>query len=395
MSSDAPPPADVPDEATTSLLSAAASHDLARLTLLLKTHPATLQHPITLTTPLHAAVASLSPSASDTEVTAAEDTVRLLLQNGAIWNDLDANGETPGCVAWRLGGSVKELYELLVEAGVRAELLMGRLGGGWDALASDSESEAEDGEKDVTSSQYLDSSLHYDDAKLLDADDNGVMMAWEAKIMQRSVAELLPTGATGKRVLNVGFGMGIVDSAFQERLREMWGEDEDVRHTIVEAHPDVLKKLRQDGWYEKRGVEVLEGRWQEVFPYPKNPTPNKQLTRQALAPIIAAGTTFDAIYFDTFAEEYTALKEFFTEYVLALLSPDGGRFSFFHGLGADRRVSWDVYTRVVELDLLEAGLDTIWTDVEIELPEQTWTGVRRRYWDVGGVYRLPVCTFVG
>jgi protein arginine N-methyltransferase 2 len=53
-----------------------------------------------------------------------------------------------------------------------------------------------------------------------------------------------------------------------------------------------------------------------------------------------------------------------------------------------------VYTRVVELDLLEAGLETVWTDVEIEVREEEWTGVRRRYWDVGNTYRLPVCGFV-
>jgi protein arginine N-methyltransferase 2 len=103
---------------------------------------------------------------------------------------------------------------------------------------------------------------------------------------------------------------------------------------------------------------------------------------------------FDAIYFDTFAEEYSALKTFFSEFVIALLA-EGGRFSFFHGLGADRRVSWDVYTRVVELDLLDAGLETTWVDVEIDVSDEEWKGVRRRYWDVGGVYRLPVCEFVG
>jgi len=91
--------------------------------------------------------------------------------------------------------------------------------------------------------------------------------------------------------------------------------------------------------------------------------------------------------------------------VIALLSPEG-RFSFFHGLGADRRISWDVYTRVVEIDLLDAGLETVWTEVEIDVDEgeaqgegvegeKTWKGVRRRYWDVGGMYRLPICTFLG
>jgi protein arginine N-methyltransferase 2 len=54
-----------------------------------------------------------------------------------------------------------------------------------------------------------------------------------------------------------------------------------------------------------------------------------------------------------------------------------------------------VYTRVVELDLMEAGLQTEWKEVEVDLAEEEWKGVRRRYWDVGNIYRLPVCTFLG
>jgi protein arginine N-methyltransferase 2 len=30
-------------------------------------------------------------------------TLKLLLQNGAIWNDLDKKNETPGCIAGDLG----------------------------------------------------------------------------------------------------------------------------------------------------------------------------------------------------------------------------------------------------------------------------------------------------
>lgn len=146
-----------------------------------------------------------------------------------------------------------------------------------------------------------------------------------------------------------------------------------------------------------------------LYPRPTLPTTHSHNPPQALLPLISSGRTFDAIYFDTFAEPYSALKTFFNELVIALLAPDG-RFGFFHGLGADRRVSWDVYTRVVEIDLLDAGLETSWTEVEIDVEdgeggdrgkgkgvvsEKTWKGVRRRYWDVGGVYRLPVCMFLG
>ena len=119
--------------------------------------------------------------------------------------------------------------------------------------------------------------------------------------------------------------------------------------------------------------------------------------KQVLDPLIQTGETIDAIYFDTFAEDYSQLKLFFSEYVIALLSQEGGRFSFFHGLGADRRISYDVYTRVVEMDLFDAGLETTWEIFELGegegQKEQDWEGVRRRYWTLGE-YKLPICMFM-
>ncbi|KAI5812289.1 S-adenosyl-L-methionine-dependent methyltransferase [Pyronema omphalodes] len=398
-----------PDTPEHRLLTAASHRDLATLRLLLRSNrtltPQT-QHPETLNTPLHLVLQSLTPESSLIEAEEAEECCRFLLQEGAIWNDVNKDGDTPGCIAFRLGSVGEGCYECLVEAGVRAEMLLARLGGvgGWGVLGSDDEGDEEMGDQeeeellaaggevslgdgqgedmiqthngmevDVNSSRYLASKLGYDEEKLLDEDENGVMMSWETGIMERSVKELLPDEkeAKGKRVLNVGFGMGIVDTAFQERIGK------EGTHVIVEAHPDVLKKIESDGWEKKPGVRILKGRWQE-----------------ALQPLLDNGEVFDAIYFDTFAEEYTALKSFFEDYVIALLA-EGGRFSFFHGLGADKRISYDVYTRVVEIDLLEAGLETEWVEVEIDLKEEEWDGVRRRYWDVGNIYRLPVCTFVG
>jgi protein arginine N-methyltransferase 2 len=64
-------------------------------------------------------------------------------------------------------------------------------------------------------------------------------------------------------------------------------------------------------------------------------------------------------------------------------------------------VCYDVYSRVVELDLCEAGMDVEFTDVPVDVKglgldkdgEGAWKGVRRRYFAVDG-YRLPVCTFM-
>lgn len=36
-------------------------------------------------------------------------------------------------------------------------------------------------------------------------------------------------------------------------------------HTIIEAHPDVLQRMRELGWDKKPGVRILAGRWQDVI----------------------------------------------------------------------------------------------------------------------------------
>lgn len=425
------------------ILLAATNHDIDSLRRLLRTPKgsANVVDSDTGMTPLHAAIAACEPddeTAQDKkdmdvdeaatlndaalEEEEALKTIKFLLENGAIWNDLDDNNETPGCLALRLG--LKKCYEAMVEAGVRAELLLSRLDG-FELLAQyeddsgEEEQEVEgfeivEGENgdslqasmveveesapelvgpdgtvpgtesvpelvqvdengqetkvDVNSEDYLASHLTFKGDRLLDADKNGVMMSWETDIMQKAVDRLCPE--PGLRVLNVGHGMGIIDGIFQDKKVAV--------HHIIEAHPDVLARMRKDGWYEKPGVKIHEGRWQDVVPK-----------------LVEQNEVFDGIYFDTFAEEYKALKEFFTEYVIGLLDPEG-RFGFFNGLGADRQVCYDVYTRVVEMDLFDAGMDTEFEDIHIpDLDEQgEWEGVRRRYWALDN-YRMPTCKFVG
>ncbi len=421
------------------ILLAASQHDLDSLRTLLRTGSANVQDSETGFTPLHAAIAACAPedqhlsadkqphtnghvngdsngdsvpgtalleaSDEDAEMAAAKKTVKMLLQNGAIWNDLDKNNETPGCIALRLG--IKELYEIMVDAGVRAELLLNRLDG-YEPLADEEEeglgdeseevtkSESVDGvspeqtedvnseplpaqdatttptesqiQADVNSEDYLRSDLTYTADRLLDSDNNGVMMAWETSIMQRTADLLVPS--PGLRVLNIGHGMGIIDDLFQAKSP--------TTHHIVEAHPTVLDHMKSANWHGKPNTVIHEGKWQDVLPK-----------------LVEQGITFDAIYFDTFAEDYRALREFFSEYVIGLLE-EGGIWGFFNGLGADRQVCYDVYTKVVEMDLFEAGFDTEWETVDVPDLEQSeeWKGVKRRYW-VLPQYKLPVCKFIG
>ena len=417
------------DTTTHEILLAASNHDIDTLNQLLRLNSANVQDSETLSTPLHAAVAACEEDAETLEEKRQMDldqaatletaalheegavqTIKLLFENGAIWNDLDKNNETPGDVAFRLG--LKNVYNTIVEAGVRAELLLNRLddfemlvdedddedmvvqdGGaeeGYEIIENGNDSlensavevSAEDSvpelvsaveveetsAEDVNSARYLASELSFGGDRLLDADKNGVMMAWETDIMQQSADLLAPE--KGLRVLNIGHGMGIVDGIFQAKTPGT--------HHIIEAHPAVLERMRKDGWYEKQGVKIHEGRWQDIIP---------ELAQQ--------GEVFDAIYFDTFAEDYKALKDFFTEHVITLLDQEG-RFGFFNGLGADRQVCYDVYSKVVEMDLFDAGLDTEWKEIRIpNLQEQgEWEGVRRKYWALD-TYRLPTCKFLG
>ncbi|SLM36035.1 arginine n-methyltransferase 2 [Lasallia pustulata] len=342
--------------------------------------------------------------------------MRLLLMNGAIWNDLDRNNETPACLALRLG--LSELYEIMVDAGVRAEMLLSRMNEGWELLGDEDEDDEEadeegeddsesvpglqanggrqqeqnskvdgDGElqvmpvegastasvvdasnPDVNSEDYLQSDLSFQRDRILDSDGNGVMMAWETDIMKRTADLLVPQ--EGLRVLNLGHGMGIIDNFFQQKLPSA--------HHIIEAHPKVVERMKKDGWHEKSGVTVHEGKWQDVVPR-----------------LIEEGITFDAIYFDTFAEDYKALRNFFTEHVIGLLD-ESGKWSFFNGLGADRQVCYDVYTKVVEMDALEVGFDTVWEAIKVPNLEESgeWKDVRRRYW-VLKEYKLPISTYFG
>ncbi|KAL4975864.1 protein arginine N-methyltransferase 2 [Aspergillus desertorum] len=408
------------------ILLAASQHDTTKLRRLLRANdaarnPANVKDPETGYSPLHAAIAACEPdeeeqmktngvqtngerhtSEQESTVETAVETVKLLLQEGAIWNDLDLNDETPGCIARRLG--LTELYEMVVDAGVRAELLLNRLDG-YEQL-SDEEME-EDGEQEqeqqdtadadanapntaedesvpqlvdlaaaaptqtaeaepsVTSSRYLNSDLTFQQDRLLDQDQNGVMMAWESDIMAKSAKQLLPT--PGLRVLNVGHGMGIVDSFIQEQSPSA--------HHIIEAHPSVVAEMKRKGWHEKPGVVIHEGKWQDILPG-----------------LVAEGVMFDAIYYDTFAESYADFRDFFTEQVIGVLEQDG-KWSFFNGMGADRQISYDVYQKVVEMDLFEAGFDVVWEEVDVPKLECEWNGVRRPYWSIDK-YRLPLCKYM-
>lgn len=94
----------------------------------------------------------------------------------------------------------------------------------------------------------------YVEGKLVNQLGQSIMMDWEHPIMQK-VADILCE--KGNTILNIGFGMGIVDSYIQGYSPK--------KHVIIENNPVVNQKISDDGWYSKEGVEIVFDKWQNVI----------------------------------------------------------------------------------------------------------------------------------
>jgi type IV protein arginine methyltransferase len=328
------------------------------------------------TSPLHMICASVDPS-DNNQLQIASKMVDILFEFGGNWSLLDDANETAGCIARRRG--LTSIYEQFVRAGVRSEVFLRRMTVS-DNTNDDNEADGSTNLADISNGSvgdtavdqqaYLSSKLEYTDETLVTQNANdGVMMKWEEPIMKKScelITDVVPNDPKGLVILNVGFGLGIIDSFIQDQ--------KPYKHYISEAHPDVLEKLQRDGWDKKPNVIILQGRWQDTLPK-----------------LIDEGVVFDGIYYDTFSEHYDDLVSFF-DITCGLLAPEGV-FSFFNGLGADRQISYDVYSHVVEVDLKEYGLKVQY----IKLPvgpgdEEQWRGIRQKYWNLHE-FLLPKVSF--
>lgn len=202
--------------------------------------------------------------------------------------------------------------------------------------------------------EYFNEKLTWnEDGELLDSAGNFVMMEWERSIMK---AQAKTVTSKGGRVLNIGFGMGIIDNYIsQENIDEHW---------IIEGHPDVISKMKEDGW-DKKATCVFSS-WQEAFyNLPK----------------------FDGIYFDTWNEG----TSFFLRVAKDLLKEDGV-LSFFNRPKTETDK---------ELKIEEINLNSIknWADVEfesfdigIDIPEHQRND-GKKYWKPSEkTYHNPIIT---
>ncbi|RKP18521.1 S-adenosyl-L-methionine-dependent methyltransferase [Rozella allomycis CSF55] len=314
----------------------------------LEKHPESVHYrlPETLDSPLHIAVRQGSLAV-----------VKSLIEYGHIWNEVNKDKISAG----ELAEKDSDIYEYLLNEGCRCEMILNLL------ERKNTEFENEYGESDNLTVQYLSNDITYSDGKLLDSEKNAVMMAWEAPLMKRH-AEILVPRENEFHVLNIGFGLGIIDSYIQQRSPKS--------HTIIEAHPKVLEYMKNNGWYEKENVRILEGTWQDCLPKIMNE--NYEFCN-----------LFDSIFFDTFSENYQALYKFHS--FLPQILKEGGIYTFFNGLGGTNQFFYNVYSRIVDMDLAQLGFKVEFENISMnDLGDGIWQDTRREYWSLP-VYKLPVC----
>ncbi|KAF9793492.1 hypothetical protein BJ322DRAFT_1034996 [Thelephora terrestris] len=304
-----------------------------------------------------------------------EELVRVLIEKGALWNAVDNLHNTAADIALSMNN--EGCYRMIRDAGIRSELLLNLIASKPSFPASIF-LRAEDDTATGSTEAFLSSKLHYTRDKqgqeicLLREGDKevGVMMGWERDIMRETVKLLCadhPRLNDGLKILNVGFGLGIIDSFFQELSTSP------ALHVIIEPHQDVLEYMKSQGWYSKPNVKILEGKWQDYIDSPE---------------LLAVGK-FDVVYTDTFSEEYKELHQFFKR-LPALVDGPESRFSFFNGLGATNVLFYDVYTNLAELQLNDLGLDVTWKQLSVaqKVTEDRWGGSLQYF--ALPFYQLPV-----
>lgn len=247
------------------------------------------------------------------------DICKFLITEGAPWNACSKVGKCAGNYATE--NEHWEVVNFLVDAGTKAELILSasiRLsmmaessGANAGTVLPNSSDENKLVEHEpCTKPDYLERNVRYNDDNtlLLDDDDDAVMMEWERPLMDAH-ASVITSGAKNRRILNVGFGLGIIDKAIQKY--------DPALHVIMEAHPLVYKKMIQDGWDKKSNVRICFGKWQDELPK-----------------LIEEGIIFDGIFYDTYGEHFTDLEDFHNSLPRLLSKPDG-IYSFFNGLAPD------------------------------------------------------------
>ena len=196
-----------------------------------------------------------------------------------------------------------------------------------------------------------------EDGNLLTRDNAGreayVMVQFERPLMEKVAGIICRRGG---HVLNVGYGCGLIDHAIQQHDIES--------HTIVEAHPDVYRRMLDEGWDRRPNVTILHSRWQDVE-------------------WAAYRRWFDGIFWDPYPFKPKSLDEWAWHKLVHQLVRPGGKFvNYAICATREQAESWGAgWPSNISLEI-----ETCDVEVPFEIPE--WRGL-----GVGGhqIY-LPVHT---
>jgi protein arginine N-methyltransferase 2 len=319
------------------------------------------------------------------------DLVQALLELGAPWNAVDRRGQCAGTVALKSGH--QEVVDCMVKAGVRSELFFIEQARKQKAAAAAADpvvaaaaaaaaavaraTQATATTPAAGNPEFVKQKLKYVGrgaaAALVDERGAGVMMQWEKPLMEAH-AKVLCMFSTkedrGADVLNVGFGMGLIDTAIQN-MANVAGGKAPRTHTIIEAHPDVYAKMLRDGWDRIPGVRIFHGRWQDVL---------RERGHEL--------GDFDGVFFDTF-DDVDHMRDFHAH--LQTLVRPGGIYSFFNGLCPENIVFQGVACQCIQIELGALGFDTDFYPMSVACSEpELWEGTPFRYY-FRSDYHLPLC----
>ena len=131
--------------------------------------------------------------------------------------------------------------------------------------------------------------------------------------------------------------------------------------------------MSRAGWDEKKGVSVEFGRWQDGC----RDSPSE--------------VKFDAVFFDTYGEEYDDMRQF---HAMLQTLREGGVYSYFNGMCPDNIFFHGVQS-LAERSNSGLGFKVTFEMKSIDTADsKIWEGVKRRYW-WGDTYFLPTCVYRG
>ena len=187
--------------------------------------------------------------------------------------------------------------------------------------------------------KYLSSDVEYStDGYQLTSDVSryeSIMTTDEDELMRETASILCSNSGS---VLNVGFGLGIIDTYIRNHNPK--------EHHIIEAHPQVCEKAKE------MGFDVHCGLWEDI-----------------VEDFIKEGKTFDSIYFDTYVFDYEKYPQWgpFTKIVSKLLNPNG-IYSFFNEYASKiERVeeiadtfNWERHSKTIPFIRNVKGYELVW-----------------------------------